>query len=445
MSPQSSFRNISVIGLGHLGAPFLVALASRGFKVIGVDTNPDVIKAINQTNTYLQEPQYAQLLKRYRHRLSATTSYSQAIKNSDITFIIVPTPSKADKSFTNKYIVQAINSIGPEINKKSTYHLVAIVSTVSPQSLAQQLAPQLEAATGKKIGSQLGFCYNPTFIALGQVISNILKPDFVLVGESDKKAGNILRKFYHRLCLNQPQVQCMNWINAEITKLALNTFVTTKISYANMLAQLCDRLPSADAQVITQAIGLDSRIGLKYLQPGPPYGGPCFPRDNQALIAVGKQANLQLPLAQATDQLNQQHFKFILRKIIQTVSVKSHITIIGIAYKQDTNVIDESFGYKLAQALVKKQFRLSVCDPLVKPHQFTSKLNSQIKFHAHLNPALKHAQVIILASKNHYHSRLIRWLKNCPKNITVFDCWRIVPAHKLNPLVNLVSLGKNSG
>ena len=173
-----------------------------------------------------------------------------------------------------------------------------------PGSTGGTLLPALEEHSGKKCGTDFGLCYNPEFIALGSVIRDMLNPDMILIGESDARSGEILEELYQGVCESNPRIQRMNFVNAELTKLSVNTFVTTKISYANMLAQVCETLPGADVDVVTSAIGCDTRIGQKYLKGALGYGGPCFPRDNVAFSALARANGAPALLAEATDQLN---------------------------------------------------------------------------------------------------------------------------------------------
>jgi UDPglucose 6-dehydrogenase len=177
--------------------------------------------------------------------------------------------------------------IGKALARKNSYHLVVLSSTVMPGA-TEKIRQMLEQTSGKRCGEEFGFCYNPEFIALGSVIRDMLNPDMLLIGESDERAGQILAGIYGNVCKSKPVVARMNFVNAELTKLSVNTYVTTKISYANMLAEICEKLPGADADVVTSALGLDSRIGRKYLKGALGYGGPCFPRDNVAFAALAR-------------------------------------------------------------------------------------------------------------------------------------------------------------
>ena len=260
---------VCVIGLGKLGAPLSAVLASKGHEVIGVDRNPYFVDCINSGKAPVLEPQLQELIDASKGRLRATQSYDEAIPQTDISFVIVPTPSDETGVFTNAWVIDAVKSIGAALNGKDHYHVVNITSTVMPGSTQGPIREALEAASGKTVGKDIGLCYNPEFIALGSVVRNMLYPDMILLGESDPRAGDVLEAVYKMSTENDPPVQRMNLINAEITKISVNTYVTTKISYANTLAELCEKLPGADVGVVTEALGKDTRIGRKYLSGGP--------------------------------------------------------------------------------------------------------------------------------------------------------------------------------
>ena len=167
--------------------------------------------------------------------------------------------------------------------------------------------------------TRLGLCYSPEFIALGNVIRDMLEPDMVLIGESDRRAGDALEQLYAGVCENDPPFRRMSLVNAELTKIAVNTYVTMKISYANTLADMCERLPGADVDCVTDALGLDTRIGGKYLRGAIAYGGPCFPRDNKAFAVLARELGTEAPLAEATDSVNEAQTQRLAR------IVRSHL------------------------------------------------------------------------------------------------------------------------
>src|SRR5438477_7472309 len=183
---------ISVIGLGKLGAPLAAVLASKGHSVTGVDVNRDFVRLLAEGKTPVEEPGLQKLLDQHRARLSATTDFETAISGSDVSFVIVPTPSDSHGGFSNKYVLSAVTAIGQALRKKRDYHVVNVTSTVMPGSTGREIRQALETASGLEVGSTVGLCYNPEFVALGTVIRDMLYPDMILIGESDPRAGEVL-------------------------------------------------------------------------------------------------------------------------------------------------------------------------------------------------------------------------------------------------------------
>ena len=189
-------KKISVVGLGKLGAPMLAVFASKGWSVTGVDLSDEIVSKINSGVSPWQEPKLDTLLNFHRKNYRATTSLDEAVQNSDVTFVIVPTPSKADGYFDNSFLVTSLSDIGKIISKKNSHHTVVVTSTVMPGSMDNELKYAIEKSSGKVAGLDFGFCYNPEFIALGSVVSDMLNPDLVLIGESDIQSGDWLESFY---------------------------------------------------------------------------------------------------------------------------------------------------------------------------------------------------------------------------------------------------------
>lgn len=432
---------ISVIGLGKLGSPLAAVLASKGHQVIGVDLNPQFVEQINSGLAPVAEPCLQELITCHRSRLSATLSYEEAISSSDATFVIVPTPSDSTGLFSNRFLLQAVERIGKALAQKTTYHLVVITSTVTPGSTQNEIRETLEKHASKSVGETLGLCYNPEFIALGSVVRNMLHPDMILIGESDSKAGDMLETIYKTVCEATPPIRRMNLINAEITKLAVNTYVTTKISYANMLSDLCDHLPDSDANVVAHAIGLDSRIGMKYLTPAIAFGGPCFPRDNFALSALAKKLGTNALLAEATQEINAHQNTRLLRCITKQNHAQN-IAILGLSYKPGTYVVEESQGIQLANQLIRQDYRVSVFDPMAL-EEAQKELHPSVQIASSVTDCITHADIIVV---------LIPWpefsLEITPQLLaqfksqkTVIDCWRILSQEQFSPVCTLIYLG----
>ncbi len=436
-------QTISVVGLGKLGSPFLATCASRGFHVIGLDVNSHFVDLLNQSKTPVDEPNLARLILKNRKNLKATSNYSEAVNNSDITFIIVPTPSTKNGVFSNEYVLKAIRNIGKVLKEKDKFHLVVVVSTIMPKSMDNEIVTALEKSSRKKIKKDFGVCYNPEFIALGQVIDNLLNPDLVLIGESDEYSGKILEGFYRKFCSNNPPIIRMNFVNAEITKIALNSYITTKISFANTLAQICERVSGGDVDQVTAAIGLDTRIGSKYLKGSLPYGGPCFPRDNRAFAQFAQKIGVQASIAKATDLVNENMTHQIVKKIDKIgINKNCKIAVLGLAYKPDTDVAEESAGVKIANSLSGKSAKVYVWDPKAMS-KAKDIISTKVKFAKSIKDCLAKADIIIITTPWEEFKRIkSKDLKNDVKKPVLLDCWGILDPLKYQKLVIYRTIGQ---
>src|SRR5271165_1736251 len=371
--------------------------AARGFRVHAVDLDAAKVHAINKGLAPVHEPGLADLIREGAGNLKASQDCEAAVHESDATFIIVATPSESAGGFSLKYALSTCESIGKALRNKSTYHLVVLTSTVMPGSTAGEIKSALESASGKRCGVDFGLCYSPEFIALGTVIRDFYYPDFLLIGESDPRSGEMLSDIYKNVCKNSPAVARMNFVNAEITKLAVNTYITTKISYANMLARLCEKLPDADVNVVTDALGLDTRIGAKYLKGAVSYGGPCFPRDNRALAALAASVGASSGLAEATDRFNRAQIKSVADIVKSHHRGNDPIAVLGLTYKPNTDVVEEAFGLLLAQELSAAALPVIVYDPSADAARALNAYKS-VRFASSALECITQSGVVVLAT-----------------------------------------------
>lgn len=431
---------ISVIGLGKLGLPLAASIASKGFEVFGVDINKEVVVNLNKGKTLLQEPGLKDLIKKNRDRIQATDKLKNAVISSDLTFIITPTPSKSNGYFSLRFVKKAIKDIARILKSKNKYHLVVIVSTLMPGS-TDEIKKLLEKYSGKICGKDFGLCYNPEFIALGSVIYNLLNPDFILIGELDKKAGDILQKFYKRFCNNKPKFAVMSFVNAELTKISVNTYITTKISYANMLSEICEKLPGGDIDAVTSALGLDTRIGAKYLKGGPAFGGPCFPRDNVAFISLARNLKTSYDISLATHKTNLKQVERLAKKVLQFASKNSTVGILGLAYKPFTDVVEKSTGLHLAKLFLKLGISLNLYDPLALKNA-QKELGNGAGYMKSLRDTIATSDILVIATNWPEFRKINKsWLGKRPK--VLIDPWRIINTQNLTKNVTYLPLGLN--
>lgn len=429
---------ISIIGLGKLGSPMAAVMASKGFDVIGLDLNDKLVAAINQGHAAVDEPQLQEYMDKARSRLRATHSWDEVVQGSDVTFIIVPTPSGNDKLFSNKFVLAAVRSIGEALRAKTERHVVVVTSTVMPGSTGGEIRKELEEASGRVVGPQLGLAYNPEFIALGTVVRDMLRPDFILIGESDAATGEMLERIYKQSCDNDPVIRRMSFVNAELTKISVNTYVTTKISYANMLAEMCDKLPGADVDVVSQAVGSDTRVGSKYIKGAIGYGGPCFPRDNKAFAALGRMIGARCDLAEATDKINDHQIDRLIGAVQAHGEPPSRVTVLGLSYKPDTPVVEESQGVALAAQLSAAGYVVTVYDPLAMQAAETA-LGDQVLFANDLADAVAADIIVITTPWPQFKGRSLFDLGAKAK--VIIDPWRVINADDVPAGTSLARMG----
>lgn len=401
--------------------------ADAGFGTIGVDVDPEAVEAINDGRPPVDEPRLADKIESAGDGLSATKDYTEAVHETDASFIIVPTPSKDDGSFSLDYVLEAGKSIGEALASKDEYHLVVLTSTVLPGSTEFGLQEVLEEASGKTCGEDFGLCYSPEFIALGSVVPDMLEPDMVLIGESDEQAGALLASVYDEVCQNDPPIERMNFVNAELAKLALNTFVTTKITFANLLAETCEELPGADVDDVTTALGKDTRIGPTYITGSVGYGGPCFPRDNVALSRLLDGIGVSSDLPRTIDSTNARQAKRVADKAVESADAGpgARIGVLGLSYKPNTPVTTESQGLKIALHLLQHDTAVTVYDPIALDSAQDT-LGDRVCYADSLEDCLRDVDAVVIATAWEEFEGIDEKLQAMEDPPTVVDGWRML-------------------
>ena len=350
--------DISIIGTGYVGLVTGACFAELGHNVTCVDVMKEKIDLINNKKSPIYEEGLEEILqKNVGKNLFATLDLKKAVLSTDITFICVGTPPREDGSIDLKNIKESAEQIGSSLKEKKNYHLIVIKSTVVPGT-TWQIKKIIEKFSGKK---NFGICMNPEFLREGKAIYDFLHPDRIIIGEYDKKSGNILYEIYKDFSCPILRVDLKT---AEMIKYASNAFLATKISFINEIGNICKKL-GIDVYKVAEGVGLDSRISPKFLKAGCGFGGSCFPKDVKALAAKAKELGYTPILLESILEINKnQPLRMIelLRNKIGKLENKK-IGILGLAFKPGTDDIRESPAIEIIKRLIKERSIIYAYDP----------------------------------------------------------------------------------
>ena len=331
-------ENISVIGVGKLGLCFSLTLEEVGYNVLGLDINQGYVNILNNKTFTTNEPGVDEKL-RASVNFKATTDLKSTVNYSDVLFVVVSTPSLTNGRYDHSQVDKLCMGL-EELGTQDTHKHLVICCTVMPG--------YTDVVTERLGDLNYTVSYNPEFIAHGTILCDQSQPDMVLIGEGSKEAGDVIEKIYERHTTNEPQICRMNPIEAEITKISLNCFLTTKIAFANMIGDIVIN-SGGNPDIVLGAIGSDTRVNYKYLRYGFGYGGPCFPRDNRALAIYADDIGCPAEISKATDKSNELHLEEQV-KIFQkeNTNKENSIEIDGATYKKGSDILEESQQLKYA-------------------------------------------------------------------------------------------------
>ncbi|NOX71908.1 MAG: UDP-glucose/GDP-mannose dehydrogenase family protein, partial [Candidatus Micrarchaeota archaeon] len=365
--------------------------------VVLVDVIEEKVKQINEGKTPIYEEGLEEMLKRNieEGRIRATTDITDAIKNSEITFISVGTPSREDGSIDLVYIKSAAEDIGKALKEKDSYHVVVVKSTVVPQTTENIVLPIIEEHSGKKAGKDFGVAMNPEFLKEGKAVSDFMNPDRIVIGGIDEKSISTIFELYKN---SDCPIIKTNPKTAEMIKYAANAFLATKISFSNEIGNLCKKL-GIDSYKVADAIGYDNRIERRFLNSGIGYGGSCFPKDVKAILAKGREEGLQMNLLDSVEKVNQNQpnrILEILKEEMPEIEGKT-IAVLGLAFKGDTDDIREAPSIKVVGNLLKNGAKVKAYDP--KATENFRKLYENVEYYDSAQDAIKEADACLILTE----------------------------------------------
>jgi len=359
--------SISVIGAGFVGLVTASALASKGHNVIVLDTNAEKVNSINKGESPIFEEGLDKLLADCirSKQLRAATDYRE-ITDTNITLICVGTPSNPDGSIDLSYITDSAKDIGKMLGKKSEHHTVVIRSTVVPKTTAEVIIPILEKYSGGKTGKDFNVVFNPEFMQEGKALQGFFYPDRIIIGESDKKAGDLVEQLYDGI---SAPILRTTVTTAEMIKYASNAFLATKISFINEIGNICQKF-GIDIYEVAKGISFDYRIGDRFLNAGIGFGGSCLPKDLSALVHASGTHGYRPRLLESVLEINESQ----AAKMVQIVEQKlgnlkdKSIGVLGLAFKPNTDDIRNAPALKVVRLLIEKHALIKAYDPQAIPN-----------------------------------------------------------------------------
>lgn len=402
--------NVSIVGTGYVGLVSGACLAERGHRVVCVDVDRAKIDMINAARAPIHEQGLPELLQRHAGRgLRAVGDLHQAVSESEITFIAVGTPAAGGK-IDLKYVESAATGIGQALRSKAGYHTVVVKSTVVPGTTGGTVRRHLESASGKRAGADFGLGMNPEFLTEGTAVADFAHPDRLVLGGCDRRTHEVLTRLYAGFDLSVPRI-LTNTSTAEMIKYASNAVLATMISFSNEIARLCSAVGGVDAievmRGVHQAGYFTSRRNgeattaaiTSFLEAGCGFGGSCLPKDVTALIGQGQSYDLPMPLLRSVLEVNRGQIDEMLRLVARHhADLKGvAVTVLGLAFKPDTDDVRESPAFPLIERLRAAGARITAYDPVARPKDHPAL--ASVRIAGSLQDAVRDAQIILLVTR----------------------------------------------
>jgi GDP-mannose 6-dehydrogenase len=355
--------NISIFGLGYVGAVSLACLAREGHNVVGVDVDPAKLDLIRSGKTPVVEEGMVDLMAKVvaSGRVVVTTDAGEALRNSDVSFVCVGTPSAANGSQDQSAVVRLAREVGAELKRLDRAHTFVFRSTLVPGTVEEVLRPAIEEASGKKEGRDFHVCFQPEFLREGSSIRDYDSPPYTIVGaNADTPVALLRRLFGHLPC----DFHVTSVRSAEMIKYCCNNFHALKITFANETARLCEAL-GVDPFQVMDLVSRDTQLNISkaYLKPGFAFGGSCLPKDLRATLYLAKSRDVELPMHAGIMASNRAHLDHAIAKVLATG--KRRVGLVGLAFKTGTDDLRESPMVFMAEHLIGKGLTLAVYDPEV--------------------------------------------------------------------------------
>jgi len=433
---------VGIIGLGFVGLSLASVLGSKNYSTLGFDSDKEKLFNIKNGKPPFYEPQLEETLNlALRKGLEITDSVLAIVENCQIIFVTVGTPQSDDGSINLSMIKSVVGEIGKYLRNTKNKPIIVIKSTVVPGTALDVLLPILIRKSRKKLGKNFGLITNPEFLRESLAINDTINPHTIVLGGEKDRFMNTLSEFYENLHRNIPIIITNNQ-TAEMIKYTNNSFLATKISFINQISNICQLIPGANVEEVAKTIGLDPRIGHLFLNAGPGYGGSCLPKDIAAMINFSKRLGMVPILLDAVKEVNDYQLKHVILTIKRAIGnlKNKKITVLGLAFKPDTDDIRDSISIKLIHSLLKQGAVITVHDP--KAIENTKIIfKEKISYTRSLDDALRKGQCcVIMTPWKEYYKINETHLQLMEKRIIV-DTRRILNESKLKMKYYPIGIG----
>lgn len=432
---------IAVIGTGYVGLVTGTCLAETGNEVICVDIDKEKVEKMRQGIVPIYEPHLDVLFERNikAKRLRFTTSLQEGLDHGQIVFLALPTPEDEDGSADLSYVLNVSEQIGKLMKE---YKVIVDKSTV-PVGTAEKVTKVI----AKNATCEFDVVSNPEFLREGFAVDDFLKPERIVVGSSSERATNLMKKLYDPFVRSGNPIIIMDEKSAELTKYAANSFLATKITFMNEIANYCE-LVGADVDKVRVGMGTDSRIGKRFLFPGIGYGGSCFPKDVKALQKAGKDAQYDFKILSSVIDVNQRQKTIQVPRILEYFNGDlkgKKIAIWGLAFKPETDDIREAPSIDVMNALLDHDAELSVFDPEAMPN-IRKRYGNALTYAEHMYEPLDGADALVICTEwSIFRSPDFQKVKELLKNPIIFDGRNLYKTEAMEAEgISYVSIGRNS-
>ena len=422
---------LAIIGTGYVGLITGTCFAEFGYQTVCIDKDENRVNQLNNSKCPFYEPGVDALLDKHLNKtklLSFSNSLSKSIKDADIIFITVGTPSKriegeADLSF--------VWDVAEEISYNISKYCIVVTKSTVPVGTTMEV----KKIISKKIDERsFDVVSNPEFLREGSAINDFMRPDRVVIGCQNKKTEDIMKELYRPLYLLETPIVSTTVESAEIIKYASNSFLATKISFINQVADLCEKV-GADVQDVAKGMGIDKRIGDKFLHAGPGYGGSCFPKDVKAFIKTANKHDVDLSILSSVDNFNEERVNKITNKFITKAKLKKgdQVSLLGLSFKPNTDDVRDSTSLKIAKLLQDQGIVIKSYDPEAMDNAKNE--NTELQLCDSAYEACEDTKAIIIGTEwNEFRALDFLKIKGSSQNLVIFDLRNIYNAKEIKDL-----------